>query len=400
MKNLLFIILGMFLFSCNIFDTSPVDEVNPEDIKDVAEMNQSFAWDIFQKEIASEQTKNVLISPLSIQTALSMAVNGAGGVTLEEMQDVLYCINCDLEALNTQQQKLFLSLTKQSGHPEISVANAYFYDPNRMVLKEPFEKVLNDYYECAFKKDDFNNEQKALGNINNWVSNATKGKIDKILDSIGPLDVAFLINALYFKSDWAKGFAPELSHEAAFNLKNGTTVPVMYVSGDRNVPHALTSEWEIVDIPFRDSTYSLSLIQPAGSVSLDALNRDTYDELLGKLNYNRLFLTFPRMKLSYDNDLIASLKLLGMNAAFDGGKADFKAMGTSSNNIYISQIRHKAVLEVDEKGAEGAAVTSIGFSNTSMPTSMLFNKPFVLVLRHIESNSILFMGYVRNPKAE
>lgn len=400
MKNLLFIILGMFLLSCNIFDISPEDEVKPEDIKDVAEMNQSFAWDIFTQEIDAEQTKNVLISPLSIQTALSMALNGANGMTLEEMQEVLHCNPCDLSALNIQQQKLILSLTKQSGHPEIRIANAYFYDPNRMVLKTPFEQVLSEYYDCSFKKDDFNNEQKALDNINSWVSNSTKGKIDKILDEIGPLDVAFLINALYFKSDWAEGFAPEISHLAPFTLSNGSTVSVMYVSGDRNVPHAVTSDFEMVDIPFRDSTYSLSLIQPAGNGSLNLLNRETYETLLGKLSYNRLFLTFPRLKLSYENDLIASLKLLGMQAAFDGGKADFKAMGTSSNNIYISQIKHKAVLEVDEKGAEGAAVTSIGFSNTSMPQSMLFNKPFVLVLRHIESNTILFMGYVRNPKED
>lgn len=396
MKKLSFVFLGLFLLSCNLID--PPSEVQPDEIKDVAEMNQSFGWDIFQKEVESEPNKNVLISPLSIQTALSMAINGAGGKTLEEMQEVLHCNPCDLAALNTQQQKLMLSLTRQSGHPEIRIANAFFYDPNRMLLKESFEQVLTDYYDCVFKKDDFNNEQKALNNINNWVSNSTKGKIDKILEEIGSLDVAFLINALYFKSDWAKGFAPELSHEAPFNLKNGATVPVMFVSGDRDLHHAKTADFEMVDIPFRDSTFSLSLIQTTGTGSLSDLNRETYDMLLEKLNYDRLFLSFPRLKLSFDNDLIASLRLLGMQAAFEGSKADFKAMGTASNNIYISQIRHKAVLEVDEKGAEGAAVTSIGFSNTSMPESMLFNKPFVLVLRHIETNTILFIGYVRNPK--
>ncbi|HRQ29781.1 MAG TPA: serpin family protein, partial [Saprospiraceae bacterium] len=128
MKNLLFIIICVFLSSCNIFDTSPEDEVKPEDIEDLAEMNRSFAWDIFKEEIDAEQTKNVLISPLSIQTALSMALNGANGMTLEEMQEVLHCNPCDLSALNIQQQKLILSLTKQSGHPEIRMANAYFYD--------------------------------------------------------------------------------------------------------------------------------------------------------------------------------------------------------------------------------------------------------------------------------
>ncbi len=396
MKKLSIAFLSLFLFSCNLID--PPADVHPDEIKDVAEMNQSFAWDIFQQEMDAERTKNVLISPLSIQTALSMAINGAGGMTLDEMQDVLHCSNCDVSALNMQHQKLLLSLTRQSGHPEISIANAYFYDPDRMNLKGSYEKVLSDYYDCVFKKDDFDQEEKALANINNWVADATKQKIDKILDEIGPLDVAFLINALYFKSDWATGFAPELSHEASFTLENGSTIPVMYVSGDRDIHHAKTTDFKIVDIPFRDSTYSLSLIQTAGNGSWNSLNRETYDRLLEKLSYNRLFLTFPRLKLSYENDLIASLKLLGMHAAFDGGKADFKAMGTSSDNIYISQIKHKAVLEVDEKGAEGAAVTSIGFSNTSMPESMLFNKPFVLVLRHIETNAILFMGYVRNPK--
>jgi serine protease inhibitor len=106
---------------------------------------------------------------------------------------------------------------------------------------------------------------------------------------------------------------------------------------------------------------------------------------------------FPKLKLTYDNDLINTLKTLGVQDAFSAQLADFTDLGTASNNIFINQIKHKAVLEIDEKGAEGAAVTSIGFGVTSAPPTFWFNRPFVLVLRHIPTNTLIFTGYVANP---
>jgi serine protease inhibitor len=116
--------------------------------------------------------------------------------------------------------------------------------------------------------------------------------------------------------------------------------------------------------------------------------------LIATTKFGRAIVSFPKMKLSYEADLVNSLKKLGMNAAFYESSADFKAMGTAAKNIFINQIKHKAVLEVDEKGAEGAAVTAVGFGITSLPPVLNFNKSYYLVLRNLKTNTILFIGFV------
>jgi serine protease inhibitor len=100
------------------------------------------------------------------------------------------------------------------------------------------------------------------------------------------------------------------------------------------------------------------------------------------------------MKLEYKNTLMKSLVSMGMPAAFDPNKADFESLGTAAQNIYVHDIMHKTVLEVNEKGAEGAAVTSIEFFSTELPLSLEFNRSFLLVLRHIPTDAIVFLGVV------
>jgi serine protease inhibitor len=156
-----------------------------------------------------------------------------------------------------------------------------------------------------------------------------------------------------------------------------------------------------VDIPFKDSTFAVSLIQASGNNMNSnwhtTLTPSLWKNLYNGIQYSRAIVYFPKMKLTYENDLIKSLQNLGVKDAFSDRNADFTDLGTADNNIFINQIKHKSVLEIDEKGAEGAAVTSIGFGVTSIPPTFGFNKPFVLVLRHIPTNTMIFTGYIADP---
>ena len=365
-----------------------------EDISSIAAINNKMAWDLFESETSSKPQKNVLISPYSIQTALSMANNGAGGNTLNEMLKMMYCSGCDVNSINQQHKNLTAYLTKQSGHPTLTITNGYFYDKSRIALRETFVKTLQNDFGCTFKDENFNNEKQSLDNINAWVKTQTKNKIDKILEKITPLDVAFLINALHFKADWSIGFDPAMTSKKSFKRADGTTIQQDFVTGDRSVTHAVKSGFIIADIPFKDSTYSMSLVIQSNAGPVIKLTPNIYSELLSGLKYERALLSFPKIKLAYQTDLIPTLKSLGMKEAFNENLADFKAMGTASRNIFINQVIHKAVLEADEKGAEGAAVTAIGFGITSVPPPLVFDKPFYLVIRNIKTNTILFIGYV------
>lgn len=363
-------------------------------------MNRTLAWKVFNQEQLDKPGETVLISPLSIQTALFMAQNGAKGNTLAEMLGLMDCTGCSLEGLNTMHRDLTTLLTEQSGNAGVTVANRFFYDAARLNLHPPFANTIHNYYDCGSEGLNFNDEQATLDYINAWVKTHTNQKIDKILDNISPLDVAFLINALHFKADWAMGFAPQLTVSKPFTKADGTVVQKDFVNADRDFTFVQTPLYNLVDIPFRDSIFSISLIQ-ASAANTDAnwhrtITPDTWLLMYSGAQYTRAIVYFPKMQLAFEDDLVNSLHSLGMQDAFSEFAADFTGLGTSTTgkNIFIKQIRHKAVLEIDEHGAEGAAVTYIGFGITSVPPTFRFNHPFILVLRHIPTNTILFLGYV------
>lgn len=384
---------GMVFFAAcekNMQDDVPAIHVG--DVSALVSCNNDFAWRMLAAETGDEPEKNILLSPLSIHQALYMAVQGGKGNTASEMLEVLGCYGCVADSLNQEYGKLIPLLTTQSGHPTVTVANGYFYDRGRITLKNDFRDLLERDFDCVFSDKNFSDADAAKKQVNDWVKEKTGGKIDGIVDNIDPLDVAFLINALYYKADWNKGFNPEATHERTFNQIDGQSKQIDFVSGDREVPFAITPDYSIADIPFKDSTFALSLVMPhtAGK----KLDKTIYENLVASLLYKRLYMAFPKMKLSYKNSLITSLEKMGMKDAFNSDLADFSAMGTASANIYISQVQHKCVLSIDEKGAEGAAATSVGFSTTLAPPSIVFDRPYYVVLRHILTGTIIFAGYV------
>lgn len=410
MKKLFLLLLiapALLFFQCEQSNSTPDNPNDPntpvEHLSQVVKMNQVLGWKLFNQEQIANPGKNVLISPYSIQTALFMAQNGAKGATLNEMLEMMDCKGCSVTDLNARHRELNTLLTNPGHHAKLTVANAFFYDQARIIVQPPFLATLSSSYDAGAQNLNFGAEQAALQTINGWVNQKTQGKIDKILERIDAFDVAFLINALHFKSDWATGFSPELTFRAPFTKADGSVIQVDYVNADRDFSIAQTVNHILVDIPFKDSIFSMSFIMPSANNTNSAWHRsithETWPKLYQGMTYGRAMVYFPKLKLAYDRELIPSLQALGMQAAFNERTADFTPMGVSPSgkNIFIKQVKHKAVLEVDEKGAEGAAVTSIGFGVTSMPQQFFFNRPFVLVLRHIPTNSMIFAGYVADP---
>ncbi|TVQ48872.1 MAG: serpin family protein [Saprospirales bacterium] len=400
---ILFLTTTFFITSCekNNDKTNPIGE--PGEIGNIPEFNQLFAWDLFPLLVEDEQGENVLISPWSIQTALNMALNAADERTLEQMLAVLHCPKCPVNEINHQQSELRIWLEEKSGHPRLTSANALFYDDQRLLVKEDFLAELKNHYNGASRVYPFA-QAGTVDKINNWVKDNTNGKIDGIIERITNEDIAFLINALHFKADWLKGFDHNMTRVENFFPSEGSSIQRYFLNADGEYLNATVGDFAMVDLPFRDSTYSLSLIKHnrPGVVPVDwvrELNMTLVNQLYEKLESNRILLSFPKLKLSFETDLPEALKQLGMTDAFEPQMANFKPLGQplTGPNVYINQIRHKAVLEVDEKGAEGAAVTSIGFGVTSLPPSFIYDQPFVLILRHNRSNTYIFQGLVEEP---
>lgn len=399
----LLIFCTLFFIACDKNGEPPLTTTPPTSQDNLGEANLGFGLSLLQeldKTIPIDE--NILISPVSIQTAMNMAANGADGQTLSQILTGLHTAEWDLDEVNQRQAAWQQILTNSGGHPEVLMANGYFEDPNRINTFEEFKQKIKQYYNASVEQHDFNS-QAAVDNINAWVNDQTKGKIDKILEGIDDEEIAFLINALYFRADWLEGFDPNATSYRDFNLPNGNQVSTPFMTADRLFNYVQSEDYTALEIPFKDETFSLTLAMPSTDINLQQfikkMNSGYINEMYEEMSENRAIAYIPHLDLSYKEDLKNTLIAVGIDDAFSNSKADFTKLGESliGPRIFITRVDHKSVLKIDEYGAEGAAVTSVGFGVTSMPPVLDFNRPFVIILRHIETNSLLFIGRVANP---
>jgi len=238
--------------------------------------------------------------------------------------------------------------------------------------------------------------------INKWVENKTEGKIKDLIESIDNRAIMFIINAIYFKADWRYKFETKNTSEGNFNLENGQTVQTKMMSIEEiTLPYLSNNAYRMIDIPYGDSIYSMSILLPNKHFKIndiiDDLYADNWKVNINNLSHKELSLTMPKFKMKNKYYLKKTLKKLGIHDAFSS-RADFSKINSSSN-IFIDDVIHQSFIEVDEKGTEAAAATAVVFKNTSIGIRepFIINKPFVFVIRDRKTNSISFIGKVMNP---
>jgi len=398
LKKMIPLLLLTLLFACgNRVIVDPFDSFGTaEDLK----MGMSaFSGDYF--EAILDDDENLLVSPLSLQTALYMATNGAGGNTLEEMKTVLGISPMNVLGLNSEYQKLEESFVSAAPETKLSLSNSVWHD-DQMSLEEVFRIQMEEVFKAEVINKDFS-AQETVDDINNWANEKTEGKIKKVLEQISNDEVLFLINALYFIGDWKEGFAEDLTMNRPFNLNGGgeVDVPMMNVTGMRSA--YLGEDYSAVDLSFKGDEYSMTFILPKEGVSPSAfasendmasLLTDLYDT---QLQTSHIVLSLPKFEIANKHQLKDLLIGLGMKDAFSKSSADFSFLGSAGGNLFITKVIQDSYLKIDEKGAEGAAVTTIGVGVTSLPQPVEFNRPFLFTIRHIESGAMVFMGSVQNP---
>lgn len=356
------------------------------------------------RQLAEEQPgQNILISPWSIQSAVMMAAEGAVGPAREELEAFLKFQGTSPETLRDEYQQVHASLTSTAFHPTVRSANAFFYDGSRVVVNASYIDLIASNYLAHVQNLSFG-DPGSKDAINDWASQGTNGLIPNILEEPIPSDqIFYLLNALYIKSDWMHGFETGLTSDADFFRSSGEVISVPMMFDDRQVLYNELDGIQMVDLSFRDSTFSLSLIRPREAELsdmswLDKLNPQGLDDLYEGLSSNRMLLHMPRLELHFRDNLIPTLKSMGVQAPFSNPPADFSGVSTQSGKqIALNPIIHEVVLKVDEKGAEGAAVTLVGAVLTSLPPNVDFDRPFVLCLRHIPTGLQLFLGLVDHP---
>jgi len=361
----------------------------------VVDANNQFAFDIF-KEINNEDgEKSVFISPLSISTALSMVYEGSGSTTREAMENALKFKGTDLETINSSYRNLLLHLNSVDNKVSLNIKNSIWIRSGE-TIKEEFLNTNKVVFNAYVSQLDFSKSD-AADTINNWIKEATKGKIDKMVNSpIDPYVVMYLINAIYFKGDWTTRFEEKNTFETDFATEGGSKEKVMMMSRKGEVEYGSGAGYKAVKLPYGNKKISMYCILPEDGAKVDDMIKDMdtgkWKEIKDSIKLAEdVELQIPRFKLEYGKtELKDSLTALGMGECFTEN-ADLSGI---RDNIFISSVLHKAVVEVNEKGTEAAAATVVEIKETMAGEQKAFiaNRPFVFLISDTETGSVLFMG--------
>lgn len=376
---------------------------SPENEEIITAQNE-FSFSLFKDVLKNDHSSsNKLISPLSIYTALSMAYNGAAGETRTAMQKTMQLENIKIERLNVFNKALMHELTDVDTAVAIDVANSIWY---RDAGPQPLPSFLQNnstYYQAEITGADFGNPA-TVDKINNWVADHTHQKIKRILDRIDAADFMYLINAVYFKGAWKNSFDAEKTQEKPFHTKEAGTVQTPFMMKEDKFNYMQNDSLQMIELPYGNGDFNMYVLLPSEETGLDqlvsSLNVNTLNRYMRGLDSVKVVLQLPKWKYGYKiEDLKPELSQLGMGVAFSS-QADFSNMYPQEAGAYISDVIHKAYIEVNEKGTEAAAVTSIGVRLTSVQidiNKMDVNRPFLYVIAEKNSGTILFMGMINNP---
>ncbi len=377
---------------------APVEEIDER----LIQANNGAGFKLFH-ELRADKEENIFISPASILTALAMTYNGADGETKEAMEKTLLLQDMTMEEVNKAFADLLTILQNPDPEVEMTVANS-LWAREGVDFHSDFLERNEQYFSAEIDVLDFSKDE-AADIINNWVKENTGQKITDIVEA--PLSedaVLFLINAIYFKGAWTEPFDPDLTREIPFTLPDGSEKehPLMFQGGDFQ---AMQNDlFQAVSLPYgKNERISMYVFLPAREKGLEefyaALNEENWNNWRASFTEINGDIGIPRFKFAYESSLTDALKALGMEIAFDEDHADFSKMRPIPPRLFISEVKHKTYIDVNEEGTEAAAATSVEIGVTSMPErfTMYVDRPFFFAIADDMTGTILFMGSVYEP---
>ena len=378
---------------------SLMEGIKPQKIKDLDDLSvqnpvaTDFAVRLLQASL--QEGENVLISPLSVLSALAMTVNGAEGDTRKQMEETL---GMSAKELNLYFYTYMQNLPEEK-RCKLSLANSiWFTDHERFSVNQDFLQTNANYYGADIYKTPF--DEQTLKDINNWVKYRTDDMIPEILNRIPESALMYLVNALAFDAEWFQIYAENEVREDKFTKEDGTKQTASFM---KSTEHVYLEDENATGFMkyYRGGKYAFVAMLPNEGVSVAdyvaSLDGAALNALLANPQDTAVYATLPKFETEYSTDMAAVLQSMGMTDAFNGSTADFSGIGTSkSGNIYISRVLHKTYICVDEKGTKAGAATAVemmdGSSIHSGPKRVTLNRPFVYMLVDCENNIPFFIG--------
>jgi len=387
--------------------TSP--DVNPSEQALLVEGNSAFAFELYQE--LKEKEGNLFYSPYSISLALAMTYAGARGETAEQMADTLQFL-LEQERLHPAFNWLDVELAKRGEGAEgkdgegfrLNIVNAIWGQKDYEFLPD-FLDVLAENYGAGLRILDFITEtEKSRLTINDWVSDQTEGRIEDLIPqgAIDALTRLVLTNAIYFNAAWEYPFDEDITADDPFYLLDGGQVTVPMMKQTESFGYTDGEGYQAVELPYDGRELSMVILLPeAGQFEAfeEGLQAQQVCDTISGLQPTEVALTMPRFEFDSEFSLKDTLGGMGMPIAFSG-EADFSGM-TGNRELFISDVVHKAFVAVDEAGTEAAAATAVIMPTAipELPVEVTIDRPFIFLIRDIDTGAILFVGRVMNPGA-
>jgi serpin B len=385
-----------------------------EGVGNVSAGNNRFAFDLY-RQIAGDPGsagKNIFFSPYSISSALAIAYEGARGATGDEIGSVLH-----LPQNETLRRAGFdgLDAVLNNGDENYTLrtANALWAEETYSFRPDYVDTAARWYSANVTNLDFANDAEASRQTINRWVEEKTEDKIRDLLPagSIDAMTRLVITNAVYFKGTWVKQFDPAETTEEEFRVAPGETVrvPMMHrTDEDAIYGYAETGTLQVLRMPYAhaDGTeLSMLVLLPREdnlTAAEEALDPGTLTEIRDSMTDRRVRVIFPKFTLETEYSLSPVLAAMGMPTAFSGD-ADFAGMD-GTDRLFISEVFHKAFVDVNEEGTEAAAATGVVMNIKSAPggdTTPVFraDHPFVFLIVEEDSGTVLFAGRVANPES-
>ena len=358
---------------------------------------REFAFRLFAQLAPDSANENVVISPAAVELCLAMAANGAGGKTQEE---IVSALGCGLDSVNRANAALLRSLPGLHGPVKLSIANS-LWGRKGLEFRRQFLSLCGRDYAATAKTLDFASPS-AIKKINGWAAEKTNGLIPNLVGSLRPTDVGLLLSAVRFQGKWAKPFSPRYTEAEHFHLMDGSRVERQMMFHEEDFDCLRTDSFSAVAPPFANRRFCMYVFVPDDTLGLPEflkkLNDDNWRKWMAEFQTAEIVVGLPRFTIEYAASLKGPLSALGIESAFDSGRANFAPMVAESplQPVWFGDARHAAHVEVNEAGAKAVAVMAFGVVG-GVPDVVKADHPFFFAITDTWSGAILFMGAIYDP---
>ncbi|MCK4546671.1 MAG: serpin family protein [Candidatus Eisenbacteria sp.] len=401
MKTLRFALALSLAISCS--PTPPSAGEVSADTGSLVRSNTAFALDLYRELRTTEG--NLFFSPYSISTALAMTYGGARGKTADEMEQTLH-FALDQDRLHPAFAKSDkrLGAIRNKGDLDLLVANSLWPQVD-YPFREEYLALARQHYGAPVTPVDYSGAtEEARKTINHWVEGKTRDRIRDLIrrGDLDPATMLVLVNAIYFKGDWAHQFDESRTYTGSFVLPGGEEKDVRMMTQQGSFKYGEHEQVQVIELPYAGDDLAMFVVLPRSGYHLsdveDSLTQENLLSWLSSLSPSEVEVSLPEFSITWGTeDLTDHLQALGMKEAFLIGRADFSGMD-GSRSLFMGSVLHKAFIEVNEEGSEASASTAVVIKGLSSRTlNFRADHPFLFLIRDNTTGTILFLGRLVDP---